>query len=50
MTIYLYVHTGEGAYTQIDKVCQKEFVKSQGPFVRDLHSFGVLQCAQAGLL
>ena len=23
--------------TQIDKVCQKEFVKSQGPFVRGLN-------------
>ena len=36
--------------TQTDKVYQKEFVKSQGPFVRGLDSFGVLQCAQAGLL
>ena len=36
--------------TQIEKVSQKEFVKSQGPFVRDLDSFGLLPCAQAGLL
>ena len=36
--------------TQIDKVCQEDFVKSQAPFVRDIDSFGLLQCVQAGLL